>query len=722
MNSFHDPELEEVLQEEDLRHIASVLSSARISDPPLDDAFRTGLRRQLMKEAWAMSEGRDSWWRRVFAPPGPRLAWAAAAAGVLLIASVVLMFGLQPPGANTIAIHSSIDGDRNVELHQPILVSFNQPMDHPSTERAVQIAPATVVTFSWEANTLAVQPTSRNLAPNTQYKVTIGPGAKTASGKQLSSPQTITFVTQPPATPTPSPTPRATPSNALGEKQLTTLAGASALNGQWSADSATFYAIDGNGALKVVPASGGTVTVIAADGVSALAISAAGDRLAYVRSGKIEVLIFASGQTAEVSPTTTPALVGWAKDRLLWTDADGIDSITGDGSIEQIAALPKTGSSAVVSIAPDGAHAAYREDGGLFLLDLASGKSVQVGQANATFAGWSPSGRELLYATENQVVVADMQGATRATLPHAEASWSTQDAILLGSDTDLYQVRPDGSSLTRLGNGTYHTPAWAPNGTAFAFTRGGALWIAAAPALPPLPTTLEQAATVVNAFMKARLDGDAANAGTFLSDNGKKAYGTGSLNLLIRGDPKFTRYYVLAQEVIATDPDSALFVVRLVLTHAKIDVSDSEETLTLARDSTGGQFVIDQATAGSRRDLGNGAEVVNVDVEPDIVKVTFDSDLDPGTVTDGVYLVDSKGKQVDATVSYASRTVTLSGLGLKEGAQYRLVVKTSVRDVQGKNVPAEYALDLIGPTDKKHGNKKDEVPALPSPAATPPAA
>ncbi len=712
MNSYHDPELEEILQEDDLRHVALMLSSARTSDPPLDEAFRTGLRRQLMKEAWAMSEGRDSWWRRVFAPPG--LAWAGAAAGLLLIASVVLMFGLQPPGANTIAIHSSIDGDRNVELHQPILVSFNQPMDHPSTEHAVQITPATVVTFSWEANTLAVQPASRNLAPNTQYKVTIGPGAKTASGKQLSSPQTITFVTQPPATPTPTPTPRVTPSNALGEKQPTTLAGANALNGQWSADSSTFYAIDGNGALKVVPASGGSVTVIAADGVSALAISPAGDRLAYVRGGKIELLTFASGHTAEVSPTATPALVGWAQDTLLWTDADGIDSVAGDGSIQQVAALPKTGPSAVVSIAPGGAHAVYRQEATLFLLDLASGKSVQLGQANSTFAGWSPNGRQILYGTDDQVVVADMQGATQATLPHADASWSTQDAILLGTDTNLYQARPDGSNLTRLGNGTYHTPTWAPNGTSFAFARAGALWVATAPALPPLPTTLEQAATVVNSFMKARLGGDAANAGTFLSDNGKKAYGSGGLNLLVSGDPTFTRYYVLAQEAISTDPESTLFVVRLVLTREKIDVSDYEETLKLVRDSRRKQFVIDQASAGPHRDLGKGAEVVNVDVEPDTVKVTFDSDLDPGTVTDGVYLVDSKGKQVDATVSFASRTVTLSGLGLKQGAQYRLVVKTSVRDVQGKNVAAEYQLDLVGPTDKKHGNKKDVAPVLPS--------
>src|SRR5207244_2026904 len=130
-----------------------------------------------------------------------------AAAGVLLIASVVVWTSLQPGGVNTIEIHGNVDGNRNVALQQPILVSFNQPMDHPSTERAVQITPATTVTFSWEANTLAVQPASGNLAPNTQYHVTIGSEAKTASGKKLTSAQTITFVTQPPATPPANPTP-----------------------------------------------------------------------------------------------------------------------------------------------------------------------------------------------------------------------------------------------------------------------------------------------------------------------------------------------------------------------------------------------------------------------------------------------------------------------------------------------------------------------------------
>jgi len=149
----------------------------------------------------------------------------------------------------------------------------------------------------------------------------------------------------------------------------------------------------------------------------------------------------------------------------------------------------------------------------------------------------------------------------------------------------------------------------------------------------------------------------------------------------------------------------------------KIDVSAYEETLSLVRDPSSKQFVIDTASATQPHDLGKGAQVVSMDVASDSVKVTFDSDLDPGTVADGVSIVDSKGRQVDATVTYGNRIVTLSGLDLKEGAQYKLVVQTSVRDVLGQNVSAEYDLDFIGPSGKKHTNHQGVVTPTPSPTA-----
>ena len=719
MNSYHDPELEDVLQEAELRRVASLLSSAKAPEPPLDEAFRTGLRRQLMQEAWSRSEGRGSWFRRAFAPPG--IAWAGAAAGLLLIASVVVWLSTQQPGGfENVYVASPIDGKSNVALQQPIFVSFNQPMDHQTTQDAVQISPATTVTFSWDksSRTLAVQPTSGNLAPNTQYQVTVGPTAKTASNQALAAPQTITFVTQAP-TPTPTqPTPRPTPANPLSEKQVVTLNGAPSLIAQWSADSSSIYFVDGKGAL-VVTTKSGAATVIAPDGASSPAISPAGDRLAYIRGTKIEVLGFASGKTDEVSPTPAPTVVGWAKDKLVWAASDGIYTQSDSGK-SQLASLPATGAVTVLSIAPDGAHVVYQQDKSIFVLDLGTGKSVQLGQAGDTFGGWAPDGTLLLYSTADHDVVADAQGVTQSNLPLGEASWSSQDAILLGSDTDLYEVRPDGSHLTKISSGTYRLPLWAPDGSSFAYVRGSSLWVAVAPALPPEPTVVDEATTVVKQFMDARLNNKADQATALLDANGKTAYGVRGLNLTITGDPHFSRYYILTQQATGTSPDTVRFVVRLVLTHGKLDVSDYEETLTLVRDAGSKQLLIDQASATGRRDLGKSAEVVSVDVAADTIKITFDSDLDPATVTGGVLLLDSKGNQVDATASYATRTVTLSGLNLTVGTQYRLVVLTTVRDVLGHNVATEYDLNVFGPSPKKHANRKENVtlPPTPRPSAS----
>src|SRR5690348_774914 len=194
MSEHFDPELNEVLGDPELIRIARLMSRSTTPEPPLDDAFKTGLRRQLMAEAWKSAEGRNAWWRRPFQPH--TMAWAGAAAVVLIAASVVFYTASQPPGAITEVVVQSPQDGGSVPVHQAILVSFNQPMDHASTEGAVQVTPATTVAFRWGGDTqLYVQPTSGDLAPNTQYQITIGPGAKTQAGTKLDTPKTVTFVT-----------------------------------------------------------------------------------------------------------------------------------------------------------------------------------------------------------------------------------------------------------------------------------------------------------------------------------------------------------------------------------------------------------------------------------------------------------------------------------------------------------------------------------------------
>jgi hypothetical protein len=224
---------------------------------------------------------------------------------------------------------------------------------------------------------------------------------------------------------------------------------------------------------------------------------------------------------------------------------------------------------------------------------------------------------------------------------------------------------------------------------------------------------------VVNSFMQARQRGQADQAAAYLDDKGKQAYAAGNMSLVIGGDPRFSRFYVLTQGITSTQPETATFVVRLVLTHGKLDVVDFEETLIVIRDPTTKLFVIDQATAGAHRDLGKGASVVGVVVKAGSIQVTFDSDLDPGTVPDGVLVLDSKGNKVDATTIYLNRTVTISGLSLKAGAKYKLVVLTTVRDVLGHNVAAEYDLLLAGPAVQNQGENKNTGNVQGSPTPTP---
>jgi Big-like domain-containing protein len=726
MNAGYDPDLDDILQDEELVHLARLLSSARRAEPPLDEAFRTGLRRQLMQKASGVEERRPSLLGRLFAPPA--LAWAGATAGVLLIAGVVVFNALQSPGSvGQVVIGSPMDGLNAVKLGQPILVAFNQPMDHASTQAAVQISPATSVSFSWPTSKeLAVQPTSGNLAPNTQYKVTIGQSAKTASGAQLlTAPSTITFVTQPPATPppTPSPKPPPTPGSLLSsEHQVVAISGGGSPLLQWSADSSSVYLVAAGGKLEVVDVKSGAVNVVAADGASSPSMAPGGDRLAYVRGGNIEVVTFATGTTAEVVATPPASVVGWAKDKLVWAASDGFYRRGANGPV-QVAPLPAGGPVTSAWIAPDGAHAVFQQDQKLVLLDLATGNSLQLGQAGAQFLGWSPDGAHVLYSSPDGTVVADTKNAVVATLPAGDASWSSQDAILLGSDVELNQMRPDGSARSRLANGTYHAPSWAPNGITFAFFRGGALWTAVAPALPPPPTNLDVASIVVNSFMYARLQNQSNAAMTFLDDSGKQAYATGGLNLIPSGagDQRFSRFYILTQEVTATTPATARFVVRLVLQQGKLEVSDFEETLTLVRDPATRQFLIDQATVAPNRQLGKGAEVVGVDVTAGTIKLTFDSDLNPATVSGGVLIIDDRGKQLDSTVTYGDRAVTITGLDLKAGRQYRLVVLTTVRDVVGNNTASEYDLNVYGPVDpNRHGdNSQPTASPTPQPSPTP---
>src|SRR4029077_7974984 len=169
----------------------------------------------------------------------------------------------------------------------------------------------------------------------------------------------------------------------------------------------------------------------------------------------------------------------------------------------------------------------------------------------------------------------------------------------------------------------------------------------------------------------------------------KAAYNSGNPVLVPSADAGFKRYYVLTSEVDPSTPNSVRVVVRLVFAKGKVEKSEVEETLTLKRAQATDPFLIDNATAGSQRELGKGPEVVAVKVTATEIVVTFDSDLVTTTAT-GVTLQDSQGMPVTGSQTYADRIVTFAGLQLTRGAHSRLVVLPSVEDAPSRHAASEY--------------------------------
>ncbi|HEX3508063.1 MAG TPA: hypothetical protein VHW94_06695, partial [Candidatus Dormibacteraeota bacterium] len=508
----------------------------------------------------------------------------------------------------------------------------------------------------------------------------------------------------------------ATPSSLLtGEHRLAALPSSPFYATQWSADSSTVYFVGDNGALESVSSAGGTPKKLVPDGVSYPAITAKGDRLAFIRGGQIEVMTLADGSTTDVAAASQVSALSWAGDQLLWATDTGVFKAGANGP-EQLA--PAVQGAAVVSIAPDGAHDITQTGTALSVVDVAANAGQPIAGASA-FLGWSPDGSRLMYATAAGTVVANASGSSIATLPAGDASWSSTDAVLIGSDTAVYAIHPDGAGVTLLSTGAYRHPEWAPNGTAFTFVRGASLWMANSPPLAPETAPLDQAASVVTQFMNARLAMQPDVATTFLDGNGKQAYSSSGLPLIVVGSSKFSRDYVVMQELTGENPATATFVVRLVLSRGQLDVAGYEETLTLIRAQAGQPFLIDQASASATRLFGRGAEVVSVDVATGSMKIVFDSDLVSDTVADGVILLDKNGKRVGGESTYANRTVVITGLDLITGADYKLVVLTTVQDVSGHSVHAEYDLKVVGPVAGSTPVPEPRPTTFPSPLPSP---
>jgi len=692
-NDFAD--LDELFPDPEDRRLAAVLTSVKAPEVTADPAFRSQLRRELMQEAWGRGErrrrarGAGGFWRGIFAPAG--FAWAGAVAGVVMIALVVFALSHGAGTDNTVYVSYNVDLIHPVAAVQPIEVKFSQPMDQQATEAAVQITPATQVQFQWtDATTLRITPSAGSFAPNTQYTVNIAPTvAKTASGAAVPAvkPAVFTVAPTPAATPTPTPTPSASPPPPRGVSGERQVAAGTATGMAWLPDGSALLYIAGDSRLMKVSAAGSApAAVLAGPGVLRFAVSPDGATVLFATASDVSTVAIDGSHPAEVAKAATWA-VGWAADKPEYAAETSVVTPAGEIKLDRANAP-----GVLVAFSPDGSKLWY----GGHVLDLATKKASDWPHASTSFLAWSPDSQRVLYAATDGLWIAGFDGGSPVKVSGATGvtavSWTQASLIVYAAGQALWTVDAVAAKEQQVATGEYGQPVLAPRGQNLAFARGGGLWSGQllAGTTPAAALTLDQAAAAVTLFMKARADGGADLAQSFLDAQGRRDFtAQGGPQLLRTTTPKLSRSFTVLSGAAG---GSARFVERLVLADASgKDVYQLDEALTLVADPSG-KVLVDHAVDGTAFVYGAGPAVLSVALESGAYKVSFDSDLTGASATAGVRLLDSAGKPVAVTASVRGRDVVLP---VPAGAAVaKLVVLPALKDKDGHGATAEYDLDL----------------------------
>jgi Tol biopolymer transport system component len=688
-----DPELEGLFKREPaLERQVNLLRAARLKQPPLDPNFRPALRRRLMHAAYERYEThqRPSLLDRIFSGPG--MAVGLAAAAVVLIGVVLVSNGGNWFGPGQVSV-TSVGA---VMVNQPITVSFSQPMDHQSVEKAIQIEPATQVTYSWHGNDLVIQPASGELAPNTQYHVTVAADAKTAPGVKIGQAAVVAVNTAP--LPSPSPTPNPSPSPPA-PPQITgehTLSGTGGKVVGWSPDGKVVLFIDGED-LKSVNADGTGLKTIQA-GVKLASVAPSGAALAYLTTGSAPQLYQAAldGSGAQVLDTRDVSAIGWQSGKPLVLSSTDVGPAGG-------ASIAKLPNAAGCQFSPDASklicatvsqpNAAPPVVATTFLFDIASQKAIPWTTPGQRFA-WSPDSTRLAYWLDGATYIGASDGTpgiqvAKSATP-VSVSWSPDGKLLLLADpTGASIVKSDGSSLHQLSQGSFKDPVWGPSGSQFAFVRAGVIWIDDL-SISGSSIDLGAAGSVIDQYEQARIKNDVATASGLLTPNAVPTTPSP-----LASDVHLARYFVISSQASATE---VRCTVRLIFAKAGGDeVRYQDEQLVLLPVGTG--LKISSITDSAPHDLGKGPTVNSVQLLSGSVIVVFDSDLDPRAVDGSARVTGTDGEAVAVTVSYANRKLSLTAK-LKPGEKYHLSLGRSIQDIAGQSLQGGYEYDFVAVSPK----------------------
>ena len=96
------------------------------------------------------------------------------------------------------------NGATNVPITTNIMITFDQAMDHASTDGAISANPAITGTFSWDGtDTVVTWKSTAGLTASTKYTVTISTAATSKAGLNMANPYPFTFTTGTGSVPTP---------------------------------------------------------------------------------------------------------------------------------------------------------------------------------------------------------------------------------------------------------------------------------------------------------------------------------------------------------------------------------------------------------------------------------------------------------------------------------------------------------------------------------------
>ena len=688
MSGLRDPELGDLFENDPgLERYANLLRSSRLQPPPLDPSFRPALRRRLMHEAYDryQQQGTLGFLSRLFSGPG--LAAATAVAGIVLIAALFIANAGNFFGTGSVQVTSV----GSVAVDQPILVSFSQPMNHQSVEQSIQIEPATQVTYTWQGNNLVIQPASGELAPNTQYHVTVAADARTAPGVKIGQPATVAVTTvalPPPATPSPSPSPPAPP-QVTAERSLP---GTSGHVVGWSADGRTLFFLAASGDLDTIGADATGLKTIQAD-VKIASLAPGATALAYITAGSAGKLYLAAadGSGGQVVDQRPGDAIGWQAGKPLVLSKGDL----GPAGATPVAKLPSPLGTAVFS--PDGTRLIVVTGGAAdevaaqpittYLFDIASQKQTAWTTPAQTIA-WSPDSARVAFWRGGSVYLGGPDGtaateAAKSPQP-VGVSWSSDGKLLLlAGSSGASLVKADGTGLAPLSQAAFQGAVWAPAGGQFAFVRSGSVWIDEI-AVAGNTLDLGAAGDVVNQYEQARVRNDAAAAAGLLGPSASPLAPSP-----LAADLHLGRFFVISSQATARE---VRFTVRLIFGRGVNEVRYQDESLVLV--GAGSGFKIDSITESASHDLGKGPTVNAAAVQAGGVVVVFDSDLDQLSVIGSVSLAGADGKPVAVTTSYAGRKLTVVA-HLTTGGKYRLTVSSAVKDIAGQPLQGGYEYDFV---------------------------